>query len=62
MHHHLKVLLPDTLLVIVSQSGETAEVLRLLEKLPAKAHVLAVTNVEASTLASARRCFCPHGR
>ena len=33
VHHHLKVLRPDTLLVVVSQSGETAEVLRLLEKL-----------------------------
>ena len=37
VHHHLKVLRPDTLLVVVSQSGQTAEVLRLLESLPAKA-------------------------
>ncbi len=59
VHHHLKVLRPDTLLVIVSQSGETAEVLRLLEKLPAKAHVLAVTNVEASTLAKRAKVLLP---
>ena len=31
--HHRKLLKPDTLLVVVSQSGETAEVLRLLSAL-----------------------------
>ncbi len=51
VHHHLKVLRPDTLLVVVSQSGQTAEVLRLLENLPARTRVLAVTNVEGSPLA-----------
>ncbi len=51
LHHHLKVLTPHTLLVVVSQSGETAEVTRLLEVLPKKINVVAVTNVEGSELA-----------
>ena len=59
VHHHLKVLRPDTLLVVVSQSGETAEVLRLLESLPSTARVLAVTNVEASSLAKRAKLLLP---
>jgi len=59
VHHHLKVLRPDTLLVVVSQSGQTAEALRLLENLPAKAPVLAVTNVEASPLAKRGSLLLP---
>jgi glucosamine--fructose-6-phosphate aminotransferase (isomerizing) len=59
VHHHLKILGPDTLLVVVSQSGQTAEVLRLLESLPAKARVLAVTNVEASPLAKRGSMLLP---
>lgn len=51
LHHHLKFLGPDTLLVAVSQSGETVEIARLLESLPEKVGVVAVANVEASTLA-----------
>ncbi len=58
-HHHLKVLRPDTLLVVVSQSGQTAEVLRLLENLPPKAPVVAVTNVEASQLAKRAKLLLP---
>jgi glucosamine--fructose-6-phosphate aminotransferase (isomerizing) len=59
VHHHLKVLRPDTLLVVVSQSGETAEVVRLLRGLPAEARVLAVTNVEASPLAKCANLLLP---
>ncbi len=59
VHHHLKVLGTDTLLVVVSQSGQTAEVLRLLESLPAKARVLAVTNVESSPLAKRGSMLLP---
>lgn len=51
VHHHLKVLKPDTLLVAVSQSGETVEILRLLDALPRKTRVVAVANEEKSTLA-----------
>jgi glucosamine--fructose-6-phosphate aminotransferase (isomerizing) len=59
VHHHLKIVRPDTLLVVVSQSGETAEVLRLLESLPAKARVVAVSNVECSPLAKRAKLLLP---
>lgn len=59
LHHHLKVLSPDTLLVVVSQSGETVEVTRLLEVLPKKMNVIAVTNVEGSHLARAGKLLLP---
>jgi len=58
-HHHLKVLRDDTLLVVVSQSGETAEAMLLLGSLPAAARVLAVTNVEASPLAKRANLLLP---
>ncbi|MGH9355483.1 MAG: SIS domain-containing protein [Terriglobia bacterium] len=51
LHHHLKVLGPDTLLVVISQSGETIEATRLLKSRPENVGVLAVVNVEDSTLA-----------
>jgi glucosamine--fructose-6-phosphate aminotransferase (isomerizing) len=59
LHHHRKVLGQDTLLVVVSQSGETVEVVKLLDKLPPKTKVLAVTNVEASSLARNARLMLP---
>lgn len=51
LHHHLGVLRSDTLLVAVSQSGETVEITKLLDQLPPKVGVAAVVNVERSTLA-----------
>jgi glucosamine--fructose-6-phosphate aminotransferase (isomerizing) len=59
VHHHLKILRPDTLLVVVSQSGETVEALRLLDSLPPRKRVLAVTNVEASSLAKRGQLMLP---
>jgi glutamine---fructose-6-phosphate transaminase (isomerizing) len=50
LHYHLRILKPDTLLVVVSQSGETIEVARLLEKLPKGAGIAGVVNIEGSTL------------
>ncbi len=50
LHHHLRFLGPDTLLVAVSQSGETIEITRLLEKLPKGRGVAGAVNVEDSTL------------
>jgi glutamine---fructose-6-phosphate transaminase (isomerizing) len=50
LHHHLKILRPDTLLVAVSQSGETVEITRLLDRLPPKVGLAAVVNVESSRL------------
>lgn len=51
LHHHMKFLRPDILLAAVSQSGESAEIVQLLERLPDLVRVAAVTNVESSTLA-----------
>ena len=59
VHHHLKIVRPDTLLVVISQSGETVETLRLLSSLPAKKRVLAITNVEASSLAKHAKVLLP---
>jgi glutamine---fructose-6-phosphate transaminase (isomerizing) len=59
LHHHLKVLTPETLLVIVSQSGETVEVTRLLEVLPKKTRVIAITNVEGSRLGRQGQLMLP---
>lgn len=50
LHHHLGALRPDTLLVAISQSGETVEVVRLLDRLPKGIGVAAVVNVERSKL------------
>ncbi len=44
---------PDTALVLVSQSGETVEMIRLLERTVRAATVIAVTNAPSSTLARA---------
>jgi glucosamine--fructose-6-phosphate aminotransferase (isomerizing) len=57
--HHRKFLGPDTLLVVVSQSGETAEVLRLLDALPGKEGLIAVCNTEASSLARRANLWLP---
>ena len=59
LHHHMKILGPDTLLVAVSQSGETVEITNLLKRLPAKAGLVAVSNVEASTLARRGNLLLP---
>jgi glutamine---fructose-6-phosphate transaminase (isomerizing) len=59
VHHHLKVLKPDTLLVAVSQSGETAEIVRLLEMLPKNLALVAVVNEESSTLAKRAHFMLP---
>ncbi len=59
LHHHMRFLGPDTLLVVVSQSGESVEVIKLLEKLPARTSVLAVANFENSTLAHRGQILLP---
>lgn len=48
-HHFLR---PESLLIVVSQSGETADVLEAMEAAKSKgAKVLSIVNVEASTIA-----------
>ena len=59
LHHHMRFLGPDTLLVAVSQSGETVEIARLLEGLPSKVPVVALTNVEASPVARRASLLLP---
>jgi glucosamine--fructose-6-phosphate aminotransferase (isomerizing) len=59
LHHHLSVLQPDTLLVAISQSGETVEVIRLLDRLPKGMGVAAVVNVERSKLARRASLLLP---
>jgi len=49
----------DILLVVVSQSGETAEVLRLLDAFPRKEGLVAVCNTEASSLARRANLLLP---
>ncbi len=50
--HLSRLLKPRTLLVVVSQSGASAEVVRLLEKLPEGVEVIGVTNTADSPLAT----------
>jgi len=54
LHFRMPLLQPDSLLVCVSQSGESAELVRLIERLPAGARptLAAVTNGSANTLAA----------
>jgi glutamine---fructose-6-phosphate transaminase (isomerizing) len=50
---------PDTLLVVVSQSGETVEAVRLLERRPLAGPLIAVTNTPDSTLGRAAAHVVP---
>ncbi len=51
LHQHVKILSRSTVLVVVSQSGETAEVVNLIGRIPKKVPLVAVCNVERSALA-----------
>lgn len=51
LHHHLRIIGPDTLLVVISQSGETIEATELINALPRSRCIVAVVNVEESRLA-----------
>jgi glucosamine--fructose-6-phosphate aminotransferase (isomerizing) len=53
LHYHVKGLPDDALLFLVSQSGETIEVERLLQRVPGRERLVAVTNVPGSTLGRA---------
>lgn len=52
-HYLTRALAPETLLIVVSQSGRSAEILRLLERNARRAVVVGVTNTPASPLAEA---------
>jgi glucosamine--fructose-6-phosphate aminotransferase (isomerizing) len=52
LHYHLPVLKKDTLLTCISQSGESYEVVKVLEKITSEITCIGITNEDASTLAS----------
>jgi glucosamine--fructose-6-phosphate aminotransferase (isomerizing) len=51
LHYHFSLIRKDILLVCVSQSGESYEIVELLQKLPENVACLAITNEETSRLA-----------
>jgi glucosamine--fructose-6-phosphate aminotransferase (isomerizing) len=53
IHYQRDLLSSDSLLVAVSQSGQSAEIVALLEAVRGRTHVIAVTNNETSPLAMA---------
>jgi glucosamine--fructose-6-phosphate aminotransferase (isomerizing) len=53
IHAHAGLLTSRTLLVAVSQSGESAEILRLLARIPAGCRLVGITNTPGSLLARA---------
>lgn len=59
LYYEREFLTEDTLLVLISQSGESAETVRLVEKLPDALTVIAVTNNENSTLAKRGKIVLP---
>jgi glucosamine--fructose-6-phosphate aminotransferase (isomerizing) len=55
VHHAPRLLAPDSLIVAVSQSGRSAEMLRLAEKAARETAIVAVTNTASSPLANSAR-------
>lgn len=59
LYYEAELLTADTLLILISQSGESAETVRLLERLPKETAVAAITNDENSALARRGRFVFP---
>jgi glucosamine--fructose-6-phosphate aminotransferase (isomerizing) len=59
LHYHVTGVPPGALVVLVSQSGETIEVERLLQRLPKRDRLVAITNVAGSTLGRAGAVTLP---
>jgi glucosamine--fructose-6-phosphate aminotransferase (isomerizing) len=51
LHYHLPLLKKDILLTCISQSGESYEIVKILEKIPSEITCIGITNEETSTLA-----------
>jgi glucosamine--fructose-6-phosphate aminotransferase (isomerizing) len=51
LYYHFSVIARDTLVVCLSQSGESAEIVKLIQKLPGGSRFIGVTNEEDGTLA-----------
>lgn len=52
IHYATRLLTRDTLVVVISQSGQSVEILQLLEKAHGKSTIIGVTNTSGSPLAS----------
>ena len=64
LHYNLSLLDRKTMLVCVSQSGESFEILEILNKLPSNVYCIGITNEEDSTLArkADTALFCKCGK
>jgi glucosamine--fructose-6-phosphate aminotransferase (isomerizing) len=51
LHYHLPILRDSSLITCISQSGESYEIVKILEKIPAGQTCVGITNEESSTLA-----------
>ncbi len=51
IHNLPELIAPDSLLVVISQSGQSAEIIQLLDRADQRADVIAITNDPASPLA-----------
>ncbi len=51
LYYHFSLISKETLVVCVSQSGESVEIVKLLEKLPGGISCIGITNEEGSSLA-----------
>ncbi len=62
LHYNLSLLGRKTMLICISQSGESFEILEILEKLPSTVYCVGITNEEDSTLSrkadAALLCKC----
>lgn len=59
LYYEKGILNEETLLILISQSGESAETIKLLEELPDRTFVVGVTNELGSTLAKKSSLVCP---
>lgn len=59
LYYEKEILKDDTLLILISQSGESAETVKLLEKLPEQVFAVGITNETDSTLGRNSSLVCP---
>lgn len=59
LYYEKEILNKKTLLILISQSGESAEIVNLLEQLSEEVTIIAITNETESTLASKGELVLP---
>ncbi|MBX3062714.1 MAG: SIS domain-containing protein [Anaerolineae bacterium] len=59
LYYSEAILQPEGMLILISQSGESGEIVPLLKKVPTGMSVLAITNHPASSLAQQAQCTIP---